>query len=159
MNKVRSIGRKSALGIVAALCCFAFTGCEYEFPITPKPTRKVDERLLGNWTSKDGKNTMKVVRLDESNYIVSYNGDLFRAYHSDVAKTAFVSAQILDSAKPKYGYSAWKLSEDGALIGRAVSDKVIPDETKDSGSVQKLLEKNLQNPELFGEEVQFTKDK
>ncbi len=49
---------------------------------------------------------MKVVRLDDSNYIVSYNGDLFRAYHSDVAKTPFVSVQILDSAKAKYAYSA-----------------------------------------------------
>src|SRR6266478_1799912 len=159
MNRVRLVARKFTLGIVAAVCCFAFSGCVYEVPITSKPTRKVDERLLGNWTSKDGKNKMKVVRLDDSNYIVSYNGDLFRAFHSDVAKTSFVSVQILDSAKPKYAYSAWKLSDDGTLMGRGVSDKVIPDETKDSASVQKLLEKNLQNPELFEDEAQFTKDK
>src|SRR6266571_7716154 len=61
--------------------------------------------------------------------------------------------------KPSYAYSAWKLSGDGRLVGRGVSDKVIPDETKDSASVQKLLEKNLQNPALFEDEAQFTKDK
>jgi len=51
------------------------------------------------------------------------------------------------------------LSGDGTLVGRGVSDKVIPDETKDSASVQKLLEENLQNPALFEDEAQFTKDK
>ena len=159
MNTLKVTAQKFTLGIIAAVCCFAFSGCEYEVPITSKPTRKVDEKLLGNWTSKDGKNKMKVVRLDDSIYIVSYNGDLFRAYHSDVGKTAFVSVQILDSAKPKYAYSAWKLSDDGTLMGRGVSDKVIPYATKDSASVQKLLEKNLQNPALFEDEAQFTKDK
>ena len=52
---MKVIARKFTLGIVAAACCFAFSGCEYEVPITAKPTRKVDERLLGNRTSKDGK--------------------------------------------------------------------------------------------------------
>ena len=159
MNKARLITQKFALGIVLAACCFAFSGCVYDVPITSKPTHKIDERLLGNWTSKDGKNKMKVVRLDDFNYIVSFNGDLFRAYHSDVAKTPFVSVQILDSAKPKYAYYAWTLSDDGTLLVRIVSDKVIPDETKDSDSVQKLLKKNLQNPALFADEGQFTKDK
>ena len=65
---------------------------------------------------------MKVVRLDDSNYIVSYNGDLFRAYHSDVAKTPFVSVQILDSAKAKYAYSSlevvWRWQAGGARCQR-----------------------------------------
>jgi hypothetical protein len=159
MNRNRLIARKLTLGIIAAVCWSVLGGCVYEVPITSKPTRKVDERLLGDWTSKDGKNKMKVVRLDDSNYIVCYNGDLFRAYHSDVAKTSFVSVQILDSARPKYAYLAWKLSDKGTLFLRSVSDKVIPDETKDSASVRKLLEKNLQNPKLFEDEGEFAKDK
>ena len=122
MNRVRLVARKFTLGIVAAVCCFAFSGCVYEVPITSKPTRKLDERLLGNWTSKDGKNKMKVVRLDDSNYIVSYNGDLFRAYHSDVAKTPFVSVQILDSAKAKlclFGLEVvWRWQAGGARCQR-----------------------------------------
>jgi hypothetical protein len=159
MNRDRLIARKITLGIIAAVCWSVLGGCEYEVPITAKPTRKVDERLLGNWTSKDGKDKMKVVRLNDSNYIVCYNGDLFRAYHSDVAKTPFVSVQNLDSAKPKYAYLAWKLTDDGTLHLRNVNDKVIPDETKTSASVRKLLEKNLQNPKLLEDEGEFTKDK
>ncbi len=160
MNTVKLIARKFTLGIVAAVCCFAFSGCDYEVPITASPTRKVDERLLGDWTSKDGKEKIKVRRLDDSIYIVSYNGDLMRAYHSDVAKTSFVSVQDIDSADRKYAYLSWKLSEDGKRLScRAVRNKVIPKEIKDSASVQKLLEKNLQNPELLGEEEQYTKEK
>lgn len=159
MNTIKFTGRKLTLGIVAAVCWVALSGCVYEVPITSHPTRKVDERLLGNWTSKDGKHKMKVVKLDDSNYIVSYDGDLFRAHHSDIAETPFVSVQILDSAKPKYAYHAWKLSDDGTLLGRLVSDEIIPDETKDSASVQRLLKENLQNPALFKDEIQFIKDK
>src|SRR6266404_2305919 len=44
------------------------------------------------------------------------------------------------------------------MLGRLVSDKVIPDETEDPAGVQRLLKKNLQNPALFEDEAQFTKD-
>jgi hypothetical protein len=152
--------QKFTLGIVAALCIFALSGCEYEVPITSNPTRKIDERLLGDWTSKDGKDKMKVRRLDDSIYIVSYNGDLFRAYHSDVAKTPFISVQDIDSADRKYAYLTWKLSDDGKRLGlRVVNTKVIPNEIKDSAGIQKLLEKNLQNSELLEDEAEFTKEK
>jgi hypothetical protein len=39
----------------------------------------VQERLLGDWVSLDGKENMKVRRLDDNIYIVYYDGDLFRA--------------------------------------------------------------------------------
>ncbi len=160
MNKVGLMSQRGLLGVVVAACCVALSGCIYEVPITAKPTRKVDARLLGDWASKDGKTKMKVVKLDESNYIVSYDGELYRAYHSEVADTPFVTVQVLDSDKLKYAYFAWKLSDDGkGLTLRPVNDKVVPDGTKDSASVRKLLKSNLQNPKLFGEEVQFTKGK
>jgi hypothetical protein len=89
-----------------------FSACEYEVPITPSPTQKVQERLLGDWTSADGKEKMKVRKLDDSIYIVYYDGDLFRAYHSDVAETPFASVQDLNSNDRKYAYVVWKLSDD-----------------------------------------------
>jgi hypothetical protein len=120
----------------------------------------VQERLLGGWTSLDGKEKMKVRRLDDSIYIVYYDGDLFRAYHSDVAETPFVSVQDINSNDRKYAYVVWKLSDDGKHLSlRNVSDKVIPKETRDSAMVVALLEKNARNPELFGEEIEFNKEK
>jgi hypothetical protein len=154
--------RKVALGMMLAVCCLSFGACDgdYAVPITSNPTRKVDQRLLGNWVSKDETDKMKVRSLDDSIAIVSYNGDLFRAFHSDVGKTPFITVQDIDSAGRKYLYLSYKLSDDGKRLDlRAVNIKVIPKETKDSVGVQNLLKKNLQNSELFGDEAQFTKEK
>jgi hypothetical protein len=161
MNKVRLIGRIGLLGLIVS--CLICGSCQYEVPITAKPTRKIDERFLGNWISKDEKSgeivRMKVAKLDDDSYVVFFDKDLYRAYHSDVAGTPFVSVQDLDSKERKYSYSEWKLNDDGTLVGRAVNDKVVPDETKDPAAVQKLLEKNLKNPELLQEPMKFTKEK
>jgi hypothetical protein len=103
---------------------------------------------------------MRVRRLDDSTYIVYYDGDLFRAYHSDVAETPFASIQDLNSDDRKYAYVIWKLSDnDEHLSLRNVNRKVIPKETRDSAAVAALLTKNVRNPELFGEEIEFRKEK
>jgi hypothetical protein len=153
------IYRRIICGVVGCLCVLAFNACEYEVPITQSPTRKLQEQLLGNWVSLDGKENMRVRRLDDSTYVVYYDGDLFRAYHSDVAEMPLVSVQDLNSNDRKYAYVVWKLSSDGkGLILRSVN-KLIPKETKDSVAVAALLTKNARNPELFGEEIEFRKEK
>ena len=153
------IGRGSGFGIAVSLCVLVFTACEYEVPITSSPTRKVQERLLGNWISQDGKEHMRVRRLDDNIYIVYYDGDLFRAYHSDVANTPFVSVQDINSNDRKYAYVVWKLSDDSKdLRLRSVNRDVIPKEKKNSTAVAKFLEENANNPDLLGEEIQFNKE-
>ena len=120
----------------------------------------MQEQLLGNWRSSDGKEELKLRSLDDSIYIVYYDGDLFRAYHSDVAETPFVSVQDLNSSDRKYAYVVWKLSDDGKNLSlRSFNDKVVPKEAKDSAAVVALLTKNASNPELFGEEIEFKKQK
>ena len=148
------------VGVAIGLCSLAFTACQYEVPITSAPTRKVQEQLLGDWMSADGKEELKLRRLDNSIYIVYYDGDLFRTYHSDVGETAFATVQDLNSNDRKYAYVVWKLSDDGKHLSlRNVSDKVISKEIKDSGTVVALLTKNASKPELFGEEIEFRKEK
>jgi hypothetical protein len=160
VNLSSLICRRLGLGVVICLSILAFAACEYEVPITPSPTRKVEERLLGDWVSLDGKEQMKVRRFDDNIYIVYYDGDLFRAYHSDVAETPFVSVQDINSRDRKYAYVVWKLSNDGKRLSlRSVQSKVVPKEQKDSATVAELLKKNAKNPELFGEEIEFKKEK
>jgi lipopolysaccharide export LptBFGC system permease protein LptF len=152
----RSVG----FGVAICLCILVFNACQYEVPITSSSTRKVQEQLLGNWVSLDGKENMKVRRLDDNTYVVYYDGDLFRAYHSDVADTSFATVQDLNSSDRKYAYVIWKLSDDGKNLRlRSVNDKVVPKETKDSASIVALLTKNASNPQLFGEEIEFKKEK
>ena len=108
----------------------------------------------------DGKEKMKVRRFDDSIYIVYFDGDLFRAYHSDVTDTPFVSVQDINSSDRKYAYVVWKLSDDGKRLSlRSVQSKVVPKEQKDSATVAELLKENAKNPELFGEEIEFKKEK
>jgi hypothetical protein len=148
------------VGIALGLCCLAFAACQYDAPITATPTRKVQEQLLGDWKSSDGKEDLKLRKLEDNIYIVYYDGDLFRAYHSDVADTPFATVQDLNSSDRKYAYMVWKLSDDGKHLKlRNVSDKVISKETKDSAAVVALLTKNVRNPELLGEEIEFRKEK
>jgi hypothetical protein len=153
------ICRTSGFGIAVTLCMLALTACEYEVPITSSPTRKVQERLLGNWISQDGKEHMRVRRLDDNIYIVYYDGDLFRAYHSDVADPPFVSVQDINSDDRKYAYVVWKLSEDSKHLRlRSVNHDVIPNEKKNSSTIARFLEENATNPDLLGEEIQFNKE-
>jgi hypothetical protein len=156
--------RRLAFAAVIASCWFLLSACIYDVPITDAPTRKIDERLLGTWADKDG-DTVKVVRLDDSNYIVGNHDkgsdkvDIYRAYHSDVDGLALVTVKVLDSDKPAYSYWDWKIADDGALVLRMVSDQIVPDKTPDSAAVRKLLEQNLKNPDLLGKEARFTKVK
>ncbi len=153
------IYRGAGFGIAVSLCILAFSACEYEDPITSSPTRKVQEQLLGNWISQDGKEHMRVRQLDDNIYIVYYDGDLFRAYHSDVADTPFVSVQDINSDDRKYAYVVWKLSEDSKHLRlRSVNHDVIPNEKKNSSAIARFLEENATNPDLLGEEIQFNKE-
>jgi len=82
-----------------------------------------------------------------------------RAYHSGIAETPLASVQDLNSNDRKYACVVW-LSDDGkSLKLRNVNDKVIPKDVMDSATVVALLEKNAHNPELFGEEIEFQKEK
>jgi len=120
----------------------------------------VQEPLLGDWTSADGKEKLKLRSLDGSIYIVYYDGDLLRAYHSDIAETPFATVQDLNSNDRKYAYVIWKLSDNGKNLRlRNVNDKVVPEGIRDSAGVVALLTKNARNPELFGEEIEFKKEK
>ena len=120
----------------------------------------MQEQLLGDWRPADRKEELKLRSLDDSVYIVYYDGDLFRAYHSDVAETPFATIPDLNSNDRKYAYVVWKLSDDGKHLSlRNVSDDVISKEIKDSGTVAALLTKNASKPELFGEEIEFRKEK
>lgn len=148
------------VGVAIGLCSLAFNSCNYDVPITSSPTRKVQQQLLGDWTSADGKEKLKLRSFDDSVYIVYYDGDLFRAYHSDVAEASFATVQDLNSSDRKFAYVIWKLSDDGKNLRlRSVNDKIVPKETRDSATIIALLTKNARNPELFGEEIEFKKEK
>lgn len=149
----------SLVGLIAATALF-LSGCNYDVPLTARATRNVDARLLGVWLGgDDGKDTMTVRQFDEATYVVALDHDLYRAYHSEFAGTAFLSVQELNHDR-LYLYLTATLSADGhQLTVRTVSTKVVPEKTKSRTALQKLIQANLANPALFGDPVIFTRKK
>ncbi|MBL9188858.1 MAG: hypothetical protein JNK23_15350 [Opitutaceae bacterium] len=152
MNATRPL--KIFLGFAALL----LGGCEFEAPITEKPTRGTDDKLVGTWKAVGDTDVMKVRQLDAATYIVSYNGDLYSAHHSDLGGVPFVSVLHLDPNNRKHSLLTWRLSDaDDRLTLRVVSSKVIPKETSSSAALRALLEKEARNPELLGKEFHYTR--
>ncbi len=146
--------------LIAAGCLF-LGSCNYDVPITGSPTRRVEPSLLGVWVARQKDSAkpdeMKVRQLDGFIYIISFNGDLYRAYHSDVDKVPFVTVQDIESSDRKYAYFTWQLSADGAVLTLTpVSTRLIPPTIPNSATVQQLLRQHADNPNLLLEPVQFT---
>jgi len=147
--------------LLLAAGCLLLGSCNYDVPITGSPTRRVESKLLGTWVTKrkDGPkpDEMKVRQLDSFIYIISYNGDLYRAYHSDVDKVPYVSVQDIETSDRRFAYFMWQLSADGAVLTvTPVSTRIIPPNAPNSAAVQQLLKQNADNPSLLLEPVQFT---
>lgn len=160
MNRSALLPR-TAVGLLALLGSVAFPGCIFEVPITVTPTRKVDERLPGNWSGPKAGEKMNVRKLDDSGYIISFEGELFRAFHTDLDGVPYVSVQDLNHKERKYWYVDYRLSDDGQrLTLRAVNTDVIPAGTQAVADVQALLRQQADHRELFIEErFEFTKEK
>lgn len=144
--------------ILALLSILLLGGCVYEAPLTPAPTRAVEARLIGDWTSPDGRNRLKVRRLDEDEYVVSLNGFLFHAWHSEVGGAPLATLRDIDTPERRHAFVAWRLSEDGSeLRWRAVSRKAVPDSVKTSAELRSLVERGLGNPALFEAEQVYAR--
>ena len=149
----------AAMLLVAGLF---LSGCNYDVPLTAKPTRKIDSRLIGDWVAvdKDSKeeDQMHVRKLDDVTYVVSMDKDIYRAFHSDFAGTAFLSVQDLNSTERLYVYVTYQLSADGRQLSVfTVNTKVVPEETKGRAALQKLIKQQLANPKLLNEPMVFTR--
>jgi len=133
---------------------FLLTSCLYKVPITSKPTSNIDQRLIGDWLGKDQKEVMKIRMFNEKEYIVSLNGSLSRAFHSDVEGTRFINIQDLDGSERIYAFASYGLSEDlKQLTVKIVSQEMVPSKTPSSEEVQTLLKRHLKNPALYNVDV------
>jgi hypothetical protein len=159
---MKTIPRKITAVILSTLCCILLTACIYDVPLTPKPTRKVETGLLGNWIPKDEKDkkTLKVRKLDDYNYVIYLDEEIYRVFHSDFENTPFVSVQSLDATNRNYAFFTWKLSGDGnELTLRGVDSDFISNTNKDTASLQKAIKANLQNTNLLNEPGVYTREK
>jgi hypothetical protein len=136
MNLPPVLFRLAAAGFAALV----LAGCEYEAPLTAQPTGKIDPRLVGDWRSIDGKDLMRVRAFDESRYAISYNSDVYAAWHSDFAPLPLISVLHLDPRNRKYSFLTWDLSAgDGRLRLQVINSKVVPKDLPDPAALQQAL--------------------
>src|SRR3954465_11091186 len=84
---------------IAALLFLLLGGCIYDAPLTESPTRKIDERLIGDWVSVEEKpDTIQIRKFDDSNFILIDGANIYRVFHSDFENISFLSVQNLDSS-------------------------------------------------------------
>ena len=145
-----------------AFTALLLAGCNYELPLTAKPTQKLDARLLGDWvpTKKDDANepAMHVRQWDDTTYAIAIEDDIYRVWHSEFAGTAFVSAQDLNSAARKFCLYTWALSADATqLTLRRVRTEVVPDKAMTAAALQQAIKANLAHPRLLDEPLVFTR--
>ena len=150
--------------LFSLLAALLLAGCNYDVPLTAKPTHQADPRLLGEWVSFDKDEQkleqMTVRQLDDSAYVVAMDHDIYRVFHSDFAGTQFVSVQDLNNSERKYAYYVWSLSADGQqLTLKGVRTEVVSEDTKGRDALQKLIKANLANPKLYGDPLVFTPKK
>jgi hypothetical protein len=150
--------RRSVLALLAALL---LAGCDFRVPLTSAPTRPVQARLLGDWveiTAEKDRDRLGIRRLDDATYIVVLNGDVYRAFHSDLGDEAFVSVRNLNDDERKYCWYRWSLSADGSqLTLEGVSENAVPDDTADPAAARRLLEAKRGQPGWLEEPVRFVR--
>lgn len=142
--------RKLALVVVSLF----LLRCTYSTALTAEPTRAADPRLAGTWTmtAPDENDQMTIRVFDDRQYVVEYKGDVYRAFHTDVAGLPLMSVQDLNGDERKWMFIEWKLSDDGKrLTLRAVQTELVPESTRERAALVKLVEANRDDPKLFGE--------
>jgi hypothetical protein len=141
-----------------AITALSLTGCDYSVPLTAEPTGKIDERLLGQWISPEA--WMKVSRFDDRYYVIYYNGQVFRAWHSSVADLPLFTVQAIDSKDRKYAYLTATFADSGDRLNlRVVRDDVIAKTITDSAAMQKAMVQHRNDPGLLTDEVPFSRMK
>jgi len=142
--------------ITVLACSLVLLSCHYDVPLTADPTRAADERLAGTWTmtAPERGEKMEIRVYDDRNYAIAYNGDLYRAFHSDVAGFQLMSVQNLNDRERKWVFLEWKLDGDRLTI-RAVRTEVVPAGEREA--LVKSIEANRDNPKLFGEAATYAR--
>jgi len=102
-----------------SIALLLLAGCNFEAPLTEKPTREIDPAILGSWFSlADGK-SLDVFKLSKEEYLVVDDGSPYVCTHSDVAGINFISCRQLANDKDRYGkyaYIAYKIEKDELVV-------------------------------------------
>ena len=148
--------------VFAGLFFLLFASCIYEAPLTESPTRKVDERLIGDWVSVEEKpSAIEIRKFDDSNFVLSDGGNVYRVFHSDFEGINFLSLQNLESkgsSARKFAFIDYRFEQPDKVRARAVNKETVPETLRTTSEIQKSVRDHLKDPQLFNkEEIVYTR--
>jgi hypothetical protein len=159
--------------LLILLACGLLVGCEYTVPLVTTPGMEIDKSVLGLWqrTSEDGKTEqLLVLPLDKNEYLVSYptdpkDGMFARACLCSVAGKTLVQLKWFGTAQGKlpddnrvYQFAAYSVTGDKLTV-RMLNSDVINKDTVSTAELTKSITANKDKPNLFKEDMAFTKVK
>ncbi|MGA7616456.1 MAG: hypothetical protein WBX15_14880 [Thermoanaerobaculia bacterium] len=150
-------GSASMTILAVSLLGFALIGCEWDFPLTPEPTREVVPQLTGDWFSLSDGARLTIRQLDPRSYVVVSDGEPYRVIHTDLGGAPLVSVQQLQDER-KWVWYSWHTSDDGNTLElRYLDPKFIRAHASDRAAIVRFVEENLKNPQLYGETLRFAR--
>ena len=139
-----------------ALASALLAGCEFDVPLSSHPDRPIDEKLLGNWSSPDG--WAKLARYDAQNFVLLYNGGIYRAWHTPVAGLDLLTLQRLDAASPKDHYLSYAWTGAGRRLDvRFVRDDLLDQHATDPAAMRQAIEQHAGHAKLLSQPVPFAR--
>ena len=146
----------------AILIALLLSSCIYDAPLTESPTRKIDERLIGDWVSVEEKpSVIQIRKFDDRNFVLIDGGNVYRMFHSDLEGINFLSLQNLetngDSAR-KFAFIDYRFEQPDRVRARAINKSVIPDSLRTTSVLQQSVRDHLKDAQLFNkEEIVYTR--
>jgi hypothetical protein len=158
--------------IALCLSLLALAGCDYMVPLAGKPELPIDKALVGLWETKtDGDvNRLLVLPLSKNEYMVAWPAgapDTLYARACLCKATDFALVQLAwfgtghgtepDDARV-YQYAAYSVDGD-KLTARLLNADTVSRDAATPAALLAAIKANSTNPELFREEMAFTRVK
>ena len=138
------------------------SSCIYDAPLTDAPTRKIDERLIGDWVSVEGKpSVIQIRKFDDIDLVLIDGRNIYRMFHPDFDGINFLSLQNLDSQwqfRAEICFYRLSFRTTDRVRARAINKSVIPDTLRTSSALQQTVRDHLEDAQLFNkEEIVYTR--
>ncbi|MBI2440202.1 MAG: hypothetical protein HYV35_02405 [Lentisphaerae bacterium] len=158
---------------IILVACGLLAGCDYTVPLVKTPELEIQAEVIGLWqrTKADGQiEKVLVLPLGKREYLVSFpagspDAMFARACLCRSADRTLVQLEWLGTAQAKlleddrvFQFAAYTLSGDTLTI-RLLNSDCVKKDAKSSDELAKALLHNKDNPDLFRNEMVFSKVK
>ncbi len=156
--------------IAISLCALAVAGCQYTVPLVDEAGLAVDSDVLGSWKGQTGSGDeirLLILQSNTNEYVIAVPAAkseemVFKGTPCEHAGIPLVQCQFLGAVdggqqrKPKYHYVTYETQEKQLTL-RFLNKSVISPRISSTAALGTEIEKNKDDPRLFGDPMVFKK--